>query len=776
MIGLNKKRAIIKVFGIVQGVGFRPFIHKLVNSYMLKGWVQNSTCGVTIDIEGEEECIRNFVRNISEAAPAMAVIENVTVEFKEVRNYRDFKIEKSNCNGNGFVLISPDISICKDCFNELTDPLNKRYRYPFINCTNCGPRFTIIKDLPYDRDKTTMSEFLMCDDCRHEYEDIDNRRYHAQPNCCPECGPKLWLCDRKGNELSGDPIKEAVKKLEEGSIVAIKGLGGFHLACNGLDSGAVIRLRKSKHREQKPFALMCKDIKSIKNYAYVSSEEQKILECPRKPIVLLKKITGCAISPEIAPDTRYLGFMLPYTPLHCLLFQDGGLDVLVMTSANISDNPIVFKNSEAVSTLNNIADYFLLHNREINTRCDDSVVKVVEGREYFIRRSRGYAPFPIKMYSELKPILACGGEQKASFCISRGKYVFLSQHIGDLKNYATLIHYEEQIDNFKRLFKVEPHIIACDMHPDYLSTWYAQHNTNVDKVYVQHHHAHLASCMADNNLDGEAIGITWDGSGLGADGTIWGGEILKGGYSGFERKGTFLKARMPGGDRAVKNIYIMALSYIFETYGDNFLNILGALKHIKDIGDDFELLRTMLKRGINSPYTSSCGRLFDGVSSMLGLLNDASYEGQGAVKLEAASNFDSNDSLDYAVIKSRGMYIYDWRPTIDSIICMIKSGRDLSYIASAFHNTIVRVGVRQCELIRDETGLDRVVLSGGVFQNNILLYKISNELRVRSFKVYIHGRVSANDEGLSLGQLMVAQNGGGMNVPGGSFKDSFNTR
>lgn len=769
---MTKKRCLIKIFGIVQGVGFRPFIHKLVNTYGLKGRVQNTTSGVSIDVEGEDKNISEFIDDIPKKAPALAFIEQVSTEYKELKNYDDFKIIKSDGDIEGFVLISPDVSICKDCYNELMDPNNKRYRYPFINCTNCGPRFTIIKDLPYDRDKTTMSKFPMCDDCSYEYHNIEDRRYHAQPNCCYECGPQLKLIDKNKAELKGDAIKNAINILKSGGIVAIKGIGGFHLACNALDGNAVDKLRKRKHREQKSFAMMCKDVESIRKYAYVSESEKKVLESIKKPIVLLKKKASCSIPHQVAPDNNSLGFMLPYTPIHYLLFEDDSLDVLIMTSANISDNPVIYDNDEALSKLDGIADWFLIHNRDINTRCDDSVVRVVDNREYFIRRSRGYAPFPIKFENEMAPILACGAEQKASFCISKDRYVFLSQHIGDLKNYDTLLHYESQIENFKRLFKVQPEIVACDLHPDYLSTAYAEKLDNVKKVYVQHHHAHMASCMADNNLDGDVIGLIWDGTGLGYDGTSWGGEVLTGGFKSFIRAGSFLKTRMPGGDKAVDDIYKMAFSYLVTTYGSDYYRYLDLLPDIA-YGDDKILFR-MIEGGVNSPYTSSCGRLFDGVSSLLGICRNAAYEGQGAIMLETAAQDNTDDLLEYSITAENGMFIYDWRPTIDSIVKSIRSCRDIRTISSAFHNTIAEVGLKMCSAVRDNTGLNRVVLSGGVFQNMYLLKKLKQKLLYNKFDVYTHKRVSTNDEGISLGQLVIANNGGGQDVSCSSTEDSFN--
>lgn len=772
-MNLAKSRRIVKIFGIVQGVGFRPFIHKLVNEYSLKGWVQNSTSGVTIDIEGEEENLKKFIDDIPRKAPMLSVIENISVEYGDIKDYGDFRIVKSDSDEKGFVLISPDVSTCSDCLHELLDPQNKRYRYPFTNCTNCGPRFTIIKDLPYDRDKTTMAGFKMCPECDREYHDIENRRYHAQPNCCPECGPQLQICKPNGESVDGDPIDTAIEKLKEGNILAIKGLGGFHLSCDAQSNEAVAELRKRKHRDDKPFAMMCRDVDTIREFAFVSEPEAEILESVRKPIVLLRKKGGCQIADGVAPDTNSLGFMLPYTPVHYLLFQDKSIKALIMTSANISDTPVIYKNEEAFNTLGSIADYFLIHNRDINTRCDDSVLRVVGGKEYFIRRSRGYAPFPIKMDFEMRPILACGAEQKASFSLSRDRYIFMSQHIGDLKNYETLEHYEEQIENFKRMFKINPEIIACDLHPDYLSSGYAmEHGENRRIIRVQHHHAHMASCMADNNLNGDVIGIIWDGTGYGNDGIIWGGEFLTGSYSSFTRRGTFLSVPMPGGDRAVKDIYAMAASYLIGTYGEEFEKYLCHMPQIKDNIEEIGLIVKMVKRRINSPLTTSCGRLFDAVSSILGLCSVAGYEGQGAIKLEAAADEATDDVLGFDIINQNGMYVYDWRKTIDSIVSLLINGRNTGYISSAFHNTLVEMAVKICRLLRNDTGLNRVVLSGGVFQNEIILYKLMDRLKAEGFNVYIHGRVSTNDEGISVGQLIIAQNGGGYDVSGSTVENT----
>ena len=557
------ERVHLRIHGIVQGVGFRPFIHKLVGSYGLTGYIKNTSSGVELELEGSRPALERFVRDVPERAPKLAVIESVEAEYSdELRGFTGFEIRKSLQEAVRNTLISPDICICDDCLRELFDKNDRRYRYPFINCTNCGPRFTIIKDVPYDRAKTSMSDFPMCPDCDREYRDIEDRRYHAQPDCCPECGPRVFFLGADGTELPGNAIETAREYIKAGRIVAVKGLGGMHLACRCDAPAAATELRRRKQRDEKPFAIMCRDAETARRLCRVSAAEESILTGFRRPIVLLEKRERGALS-HIS-ENGYVGVMLPYTPLHYLLFGDD-IDMLIMTSANLSDTPIMYKNGEALEKLSGIADGFLLHDRDIQTRCDDSLCWVLDGREYPARRSRGYVPFPVKVPDSRMRILACGAEQKASFCISKEDYVFPCQHIGDLKNLETLENYEQQILHFQRLFDIVPQAVACDMHPDYMSTEYAQRRAARDGipiVYVQHHHAHMAACMADNSLPGPVIGLVWDGTGLGTDGTIWGAECLAGGYGGFERLGSIRPIPLIGGDRAVKESFRVAYALL----------------------------------------------------------------------------------------------------------------------------------------------------------------------------------------------------------------------
>lgn len=739
------ERLLLKIRGIVQGVGFRPFIHKLVTDYALVGYIKNTSSGVELELEGERAELERFVRAIPERAPKLAVIERVEAEYTdELAGYTDFEIRQSKTESMRDTLVSPDIGICDDCLRELFTPTDRRYRYPFINCTNCGPRFTIIKDVPYDRIKTSMGVFPMCPDCDREYHDIEDRRYHAQPDCCPVCGPRVFFLDADGNELAGDAIELAREYIRKGKIIAVKGLGGIHLACTVEDSAVALELRRRKHRDEKPFAVMCRDIDAVQRLCEVNEDEKRILTSFRRPIVLLKKRDNTALM-HLSENGR-VGVMLPYTPLHYLLME-GDLDTLIMTSANISDTPIMYKNDEAVQRLHGIADGFLLHNREIQTRCDDSLCWVYDGKEYPARRSRGYVPFPIKVEGCNERILALGAEQKASFCISKPGYAFPSQHIGDLKNYDTLENYEQQIRHFERLFDITPRAVVCDMHPDYMSTEYAQRRAQedgIELIQVQHHHAHMASCMADNDLTGAVIGLVWDGTGYGTDGTSWGAECLVGDYAGFERLGSIRPIPLIGGDRAVKESYRVAYA---------LLNDSGCSTHTVENAD---ALAKQLAAGFNCPLSSGMGRLFDGVAAILGIKTHCSYEGQGAVLLEAAA--DENERGAYTVTLTDGaLCCFDWRDMIREIVRDMDAGDDTGIIAARFINTLVEVAVRQCEYALAKTGLDRVALSGGSFQNMMIMQALPPKLEARGFKVYHHSRVSANDEGISLGQLMVAQ-------------------
>ena len=728
----------MKIHGIVQGVGFRPFVHKLVRRCGLNGYIKNTSSGVELELEGERAALERFTMLLPEQAPVLAVIESMEASYSpELRGYEGFTIAQSRREEFRNTLISPDIGICQDCLRELRNPRDRRYRYPFINCTNCGPRFTIIRDVPYDRAGTSMAGFPMCPDCDREYHDIENRRYHAQPDCCGDCGPRVFYLDAAGNELPGDGIELAREALKAGQIVAVKGLGGIHLACRCDDEALVRKLRRRKQRDEKPFAIMCRDVDCVRRLCRLSEAEEKILTSFRRPIVLLEKRQP---GYEYLSENGYLGVMLPYTPLHYLLLGDD-MDMLVMTSANLSDTPILFKNEEALDKLQGIADGYLLHNREIQTRCDDSLCWVLDGKEYPARRSRGYVPLPLRMEGQLESILACGAEQKASFCLSKGSYVFQSQHIGDLKNMETLESYTGQIAHFKNLFDIEPALAACDLHPDYMSTEYAR-SLGLPLIPVQHHHAHMAACMADNGLTGEVIGLVWDGTGYGIDGTAWGGECLVGGYEDFRRFGHILPLALPGGDRATKEIDRLAFS-LLEASGCDSSAIPAA-----------ESYRSMLAAGLNCPRSSGMGRLFDGVAAILGIRSRCSYEGQGAILLEAAAK--KNEEGVYPVLLSGSPLVFDWREMIRAIVRDRQRGMENGIIAARFMNTLMEMALGMVLGAREETGLNRVCLSGGSFQNMYIMRRLPERLRSAGLEVYHHSRVSTNDEGIALGQLMVA--------------------
>ena len=739
------ERVLIHIHGIVQGVGFRPFIHKLVLHYALRGTIKNTSSGVELELEGERPELERFIADLPEKAPKLAVIERVEYEYSpELKGFRDFQILTSKTEAQRNTLISPDIGICEDCLRELRDPKDRRYHYPFINCTNCGPRFTIIRDVPYDRAKTSMRDFPMCPDCDREYHDIENRRYHAQPDCCPDCGPHVFYLDAEGQRVEGDAIELARAAIKDGKIVAIKGLGGMHLACRCDDEEITKTLRRRKQRDEKPFAVMCRDAETAKKFCFVSEDEEKLLNSFRRPIVLLQKRERGALTH--LSENAQLGVMLPYTPLHYLLFGDD-IDMLVMTSANLSDTPIMYRNDEAVEKLHGIADGFLLHDRDIQTRCDDSLCWCLGGGEYFARRSRGYVPFPVSTHEDLGMALACGAEQKASFCLSKGNYVFPSQHIGDLKNIETYENYTQQIRHFERLFDIKPTVLVCDLHPDYLSTSYAVERSEeegIPLIRVQHHHAHMAACMADNALSGEVIGLIWDGVGYGTDGTSWGGECLIGGYRDFRRVGSILPIPLVGGDAATKESSRVAWALLR-----------GALESTRRFRDS-AAWEFMLSNSLNCPLSSGMGRLFDGVSAILGIRENCSYEGQGAVLLEAAAVEDEG-VYPVSFEEEGGVARFDWRGMIRRIVKEQADGVDRCVIAARFMNTLVDMAVSQCLYARDMSGLGRVALSGGSFQNMYIMRRLPAALEKEGFTVCRHRRVSPNDEGLSLGQLMIAK-------------------
>ncbi|MDP8950484.1 MAG: carbamoyltransferase HypF, partial [Actinomycetota bacterium] len=642
-----QERREISVRGIVQGVGFRPFVYALAQRHGLTGLVRNDTEGVHIEAEGPPEELEHFLQDIREKAPPLAVVEAVAWHPLVVRKERDFRIEESREGVRRRALISPDVATCEGCLVELFDPADRRYRYPFTNCTTCGPRFTITRQVPYDRAMTTMAHFKMCSECQREYDDPSDRRFHAQPNACPVCGPRVRLLDKFGHELHGkpeDPILRAARMLRGRAIVAIKGLGGYHLACDPFDEGAVRTLRGRKVRQDKPFALMARDLEQVRDLCRVEPEEEILLTSPARPIVLLERKESCEVAEEVAPRQKTLGVMLAYTPLHHLLLRDAGIP-LVMTSGNNSDEPIAYRDEEAFEQLGEIADYFLIHDRSIHMRCDDSVVRVVRDQMYQIRRSRGYAPAPLRVVESFgRHTLACGGELKNTFCVAKERHVFPSHHIGDLENYETLRSFREGVEHYCRLFDVQPELVAYDLHPEYLSTKYAREleESGLPAVGVQHHHAHVASCLADNDRPGEewVIGVALDGTGYGSDGAVWGGELLEGSIEkGFVRRAHLEYAPMPGGAAAIRQPWRMALAQLISLYGEEEVLKLP-LAVVRRSGErNVRLIARLVEHGLNTPPTSSAGRLFDAVAALVGMpgTQRATYEGHAAVELELAA-------------------------------------------------------------------------------------------------------------------------------------------
>jgi len=756
-------RARVLVRGVVQGVGFRPFVHRLAHKYELKGWVLNSTEGVVIEVEGPREKLEAFLREMEQSPPPRAVLEKVEVNFLPPLGHVSFTIEASRQAADEFVLISPDICICADCLKELFEPGDRRFRYPFINCTNCGPRFTIINDIPYDRPKTTMAVFQMCPLCEKEYHDPTDRRFHAQPNACPVCGPGVSLVDKGGTVLGeGDAaIREARRLLAKGTILAVKGIGGFHLACDATNGAAVSLLRERKHRINKPFAIMSLDCQEVEKYCYLGEGERQLLESPQRPIVLLRQKHGCPISPLVAPGNLYLGVMLPYTPLHYLLLEkmqeETDMLALVMTSGNMSEEPIAKDNDEALEFLGTLADVFLLHNRDIHVRCDDSVTRVFQGKEFLMRRSRGYAPFPVRLPFEMKQVLACGAQLKNTFCLTRDNYAFLSHHIGDLENLETLASFESGIEHFKSLFRVEPEVVAYDMHPNYLSTRYALElkgkDTRLQFVPVQHHHAHIASCLADNGLCGPAIGVSFDGTGYGQDGHVWGGEFLIADYTGFKQAAHLKYLPMPGGEAAIRRPYRMALSYLSYLPKE----LIADLPPLEQVGPlELGVLTKQIKEKLNSPLTSSMGRLFDAVSSLLDICHSTTYEGQAALELEMKADESIRDGYLWPVKEQKLPIVIDWDYPLKGVIADFKAGVPVPVISARFHNSVAEMIARTCSAIREATGLNQVALSGGVFQNVLLLERALDQLRRSGLETFIHHQVPCNDGGISLGQAVVA--------------------
>ena len=846
----------LSVSGIVQGVGFRPFLYKEVTAAGLTGWIRNDSDGVEMELEGEQTVLERFVGDFSAHIPRMARIDRLQTERMDApAEYADFRILPSQAYAHRHALVSPDLCVCEDCLAELADPSDRRYGYPFINCTNCGPRFTIVRDVPYDRRNTTMRAFPMCPSCAAEFEDVASRRFHAQPDCCPDCGPHLiyqaalpaGLAAGKTDQHPDDAeaVRRAAADLRDGKIVAVKGLGGIHLACRADDPPLIRQLRQRKQRDRKPFALMCANLAEAAKYCVISDAEASWLSSPARPIVLLKKKVPGSF-PELSRN-GYLGIMLPYAPLHFLLFAAGAPGSLVMTSANLSDRPILYTNEQALQELSGIADAFLLHNRDIHVRCDDSLMWIVDDEPYFVRRSRGFVPSPLPLFAPgsaqtengrasgqkkqaeeaagfCVPVLACGAEQKATFSLAKGERVFPCQHIGDLKNAETLENYEQQIRHFEKLFDIRPEKLVCDLHPDYLSTRYAEERAEQESlplIRIQHHWAHMASCMADNGLDKPCIGIIWDGTGYGTDGTIWGGEFLIGDLKGFERRGTILPMPLAGGDTAIHEIWRIGLGLLGmfrrglhgtvenspESAGqasekDSACITAGQAMQVNSACTAAEqcflsrlekegvppakcrAVQRMLDADLNCPATTSIGRLFDGVSALLGICTEASYEGEGAILLETAAEAypDENRAYTWRILDIEGspaaaaekaaffrnsmsapeeaengwLSVWDYRPMLTEAMADFAAGTEPGRIAARFLNTLTEMAAETACRIRAKTGLSTVVLSGGVFQNQILLAGISRRLREEGFAVCRHRLVSANDEGISLGQLMIA--------------------
>jgi hydrogenase maturation protein HypF len=780
----------VRVRGIVQGVGFRPTVYRLATERGLGGWVLNDAEGVLIELEGPAARIDDFLVNLRDNPPPLARITAIESTDVATCGETSFGISPS-AGGAKTALISPDMAICPECLREMTDPRDRRHRYPFINCTNCGPRYSIIIDIPYDRPKTTMRAFTMCPPCRREYEDPADRRFHAQPNACPACGPRLALHDAQGAALAcADPVRAARDALLAGRIVAIKGLTGFHLAVDARNDGAVRELRRRKGRDQKAFAMMGASIDAVARRAVVGDAERTLLESRERPIVLLGKRAGHDLSPLVAPASPYFGFMLPYAPLHYLLFEDD-FPPMVMTSGNLSEEPVCREDQEAVTRLAGIADLYLLHDRPIHTVCDDSVMMVQRGRPLMLRRGRGFAPRPLALPLESpEPILAVGPELKNAVCLVRGREAFVSQHIGDLKNALAAGYFETTIDKIERLLEVRPRVIAHDLHPGYLSTRYARRRaadadaggTAVRLIGVQHHHAHVAAVMAENDLEGEVIGLAMDGTGYGPDGTIWGGEVLRASAAQFVRLGHLAYVPLPGGDAAIEHPVRIAWAFLVQAYGpeEALRRRVGRLAGAAE--KDLHLWAEMIAKGVNSPPACGLGRLFDAASVLAGVCSDNSYEGQPAIELEGAAEgqpdnippyefgiIDADERLAASRRRARSVgdgaakgpaatqgWVIDTVPLVRGLVADVEAGRTRAETSARFHATVAAMLLEAARRARKETGLGRIALGGGCFANNRLVRTLAPALEAEGFQAYVHREVPPGDGSVALGQAYVA--------------------
>jgi len=749
------ERRAISVHGVVQGVGFRPFVHGLASRLRLSGFVTNSPAGVVIEVEGDRDALERFEHALTASPPPLARVESVSTHALVSRGDVGFRIDPSRVGERSDVFVCPDVATCDACLAELFDPSNRRYRYPFINCTACGPRLTIVTGTPYDRERTTMAAFEMCEACRSEYEDPRDRRFHAEPIACPVCGPRLMAIDSSGHPVADDPIPVATRALASGGIIAVKGLGGFHLACDAGNSDAIGELRQRKRRDDKPFAIMVESLPAIREICEVGSHEAVLLASAARPVVLLRRLAdrGSHVARAVAPENHRLGVMLAYTPLHHLLMRAAGGCPLVMTSGNRSDEPIATDNSEALTRLAGIADLFLVHDRPIHVRCDDSVIGHAGPQPIIVRRSRGYAPAPIRLPFDCdQPILAVGGQLKTTFAIGRGRQAFLSHHIGDLDDFLARQAFERDLALFEQMLDVTPRIVAHDLHPDYASTRLALSHDGVAHIGVQHHHAHVAACLAEHSLVDSVIGVAWDGTGFGTDGHMWGGEFLVGGYADVTRAARFRYVAMPGGDRAIQQPWRMALAHLHDAKCD------VAPFAPPDVSPATRLaLARMIERGLNSPLTSSVGRLFDAVASIAGVHHATSFEGQAAMRLEALAEDAADDtSYPFAIDETSAPLVVDTRPLVRGVAGDRLAGVAPAAIARRFHTTLTDVIVAVCGRLRDTTGLSRVVLTGGCFLNAILSSDAASRLTRAGFDVYRHRLVPPGDGGICLGQLSVA--------------------
>ncbi|MBW7957909.1 MAG: carbamoyltransferase HypF [Deltaproteobacteria bacterium] len=744
----------IQITGIVQGVGFRPYVYGLASRHSLKGFCLNDSEGVVIEVQGAS--IDSFLDELRKSPPPLARIDSIRVErLENGAEYDDFIIRESRIVPGKSVLVSPDMAVCPDCLSEMLDPSDRRHLYPFINCTNCGPRYSIVLDIPYDRPNTTMAGFTMCPECEHEYHDPADRRFHAQPTACPACGPSTWL-HGNGAVKNYAAIVEAGRLLKEGTVVAVKGLGGFHLACDAMNSAAVSMLRERKRRSNKPFALMVPDIRAARLICEISPKEEEALLDRTRPIVLLKKRALSGIDEAVAPGNSRLGVMLPYTPLHHLLFRASTFKALVMTSGNLSEEPIVISNSEALEKLSRLADSFLLHDRDIYMRVDDSIARVQSGRKALLRRARGHAPEPIDLGLESEEVFAAGALLKNTFCLTKGRNAILSQHMGDLENFDALEFYRETLRNLKNTFRAEPTVVAHDLHPDYLSTRFAleyakEHGIPDDRIVsVQHHHAHVASAMAEHGLSGPVIGVSFDGTGLGTDGNIWGGEFLIATRKDCTREAHLRYMKLPGGDTAAREPWRMALSCLLDSFGSP-----DALRGFAErIGAKSVIVAEMIRKGINAPLTSSMGRLFDAAASIAGVRDEITFEAEAAIEFETIAS-EGEEPYPFE-LEGDGPLVIDTRPLIMELVKDANSGTPKSRMAGRFHSAIAGMALRVSEILRDETGINDIVLSGGVFQNRLLSELTEGKLKRAGFETYRQERVPANDGGISLGQAAVA--------------------